>query len=103
MRRKNLLPRIEEALADTPVVLLQGARQTGKTTLARELSEKGAHSRRYGTLDDAAVLAAARSNPAAFLEGLGEYAAIDEVQFAPMLFPTIKALVDLTGQPDASL
>lgn len=94
MQRRNLLPRIEEALADTPVVLLQGARQTGKTTLARELCENGAHSRRYVTLDDAAVLAGARSNPAAFLEGLGECAAIDEVQFAPMLFPAIKALVD---------
>ena len=89
MRRGNLLPRTEEVLAGTPAILLQGARQTGKTTLARELSENGAHSRRCVTLDDAAVLAAASSNPAAFLESLGEQATIDEVQFAPMLLPKI--------------
>lgn len=99
MRRRNLLPRIEDALADTPVVLLQGARQTGKTTLARELSESGTSTRRYVTLDDAAALAAARSNPSAFLEGLGERATIDEVQFAPSLFPAIKALVDRDRAP----
>lgn len=99
MKRRNLLPRIEEALLDTPVVLLQGARQTGKTTLARELSASGDHSRRYVTLDEAGVLAAARSNPTAFLEGLGDRATIDEVQFAPMLFPAIKALVDRERTP----
>ena len=53
---------IHAAMADTPVVLLNGARQTGKTTLARAMAEKtGAE---YFTLDDAATLALAASDPA---------------------------------------
>lgn len=99
MKRRNIYQRAEEALSDTPVVLLQGARQTGKTTLARALGERSTHPRRYVTLDDAAALAAARSNPTAFLEGLGGRVTVDEVQFAPMLFPAIKALVDRSRSP----
>ncbi|MFO1191574.1 MAG: hypothetical protein U1F00_05380 [Rhodoferax sp.] len=48
---------MEEALADTPVVLLNGARQTGKSTLAQTLAARDG--RRYLTLDDRVVLAAA--------------------------------------------
>lgn len=99
MRRRNLLPRVEEALADTPAVLLLGARQTGKTTLARALGQGDVQARRYLTLDDAAVLAAARGNPAAFIGALDGPAVIDEVQFAPSLFPAIKAAIDRDRQP----
>lgn len=53
--------RVREAMSDTPVVLLNGARQTGKTTLARELAARtGAQ---YFTLDDAATLALAVEIP----------------------------------------
>jgi len=55
MIRRNIEDAIRQALADTPVVLLNGARQTGKTTLAQALAENtGAE---YFTLDDAATLA----------------------------------------------
>ena len=99
MLRRNVLPRAEEALSDTPVVLLQGARQTGKTTLARMLSEDGVLRHRYLTLDDAVVLSAARENPPGFIAGLGGPVVLDEVQFAPELFPAIKASVDADRTP----
>src|SRR5579863_6913103 len=81
------------ALKDSPVVLLHGARQTGKSTLVRHVAES-ARPCRYITLDDAPSLAAARSDPAAFLAGIEGPVAIDEVQRAPELFLAIKAEVD---------
>ena len=56
MIKRYLLNKIQEALSDTPVVLLSGARQTGKSTLAKWLAE-GSHPARYVTLDDAAIFA----------------------------------------------
>ena len=85
-------PKLKAALADTPIVLLNGARQTGKTTLARRLAE--ARGGQYVTLDEATSLAAARTDPTAFLAGLADFAVIDEVQRAPGLFPAIKLKVD---------
>lgn len=97
MLSRNIEPGIRAALADTPVVLLNGARQTGKSTLVTALAiELGA---RYVTLDDATALSAASSDPLGFLKGLGPVAAIDEVQKAPALFPAIKALVDADRRP----
>ncbi|WP_341648014.1 hypothetical protein [Thauera humireducens] len=58
MYDRHIAPLLLEALADTPVVLLNGARQTGKSTLAQSLTE--ATPRRYLTLDDHTTLAAAR-------------------------------------------
>ncbi|MEA3291386.1 MAG: ATP-binding protein [Pseudomonadota bacterium] len=85
------------ALADTPVVLLNGARQTGKSTLAREYAK--ALSATYVTLDDATQLAAARSDVRGFLSGLGDRVVIDEVQKAPEMFPAIKMSVDRDRRP----
>lgn len=92
MFRRNVHDNVCAALADTPVVFLAGARQTGKTTLVRSLaSEIGAS---YATLDDPPVLSAAMSDPQGFLQGLGHHAIIDEAQKAPGVFPVIKAAVD---------
>ena len=82
-----------DALGDSPVVLLHGARQTGKSTLVRHIAAAERPSR-YITLDEAAVLAAAREDPAAFLAGIDGSIAIDEIQRAPELFLAIKAEVD---------
>ena len=69
MIRWNIEDSVRQALADTPVVLLNGARQTGKTTLAQALAEKtGAQ---YFTLDDAATLALAAGDPTGFVRNLG--------------------------------
>jgi len=96
--RRHLASQVLAALADTPVVLLHGARQAGKSTLAMELAG-GPHPARYLTLDDAAVLAAAKSDPAGFIAGLEGPVVLDEVQRAPELFLPIKLAVDRDRRP----
>ena len=90
-----VLARIHRALLDTPVVLLNGPRQCGKTTLVEKLI---AGHRAYLTLDDDTVLASARSDPAGFLRGL-DRASLDEVQRAPELLRAIKRAVDQDRRP----
>ena len=58
MIQRHITTNLLVTLADTPVVLLNGARQTGKSTLVQSLL-KGPHPARYFTLDDVSVLAAA--------------------------------------------
>jgi predicted AAA+ superfamily ATPase len=60
-------PRINEAMVDTPVVLVVGPRQAGKTTLVRQVASKGM---RYLTLDDELTLLAAREDPVGFISSL---------------------------------
>jgi len=78
-----------------PVVLLTGARQVGKTTLLRYLSQ-GA--RTYVTLDDPLVLSLAKTDPPLFLQRFAPPVLIDEIQYAPELLPYIKMAADRAGQ-----
>ena len=87
--------RVQEALADTPVVLIVGPRRAGKTTLVRQMGTTG---RTYFTLDDQTVLAAAQSDPAGFIRGVDQ-AIIDEIQRAPDLLLAIKKTVDEDYRP----
>ena len=98
MRSRSLAPRLLEALADSPVVLLTGARQTGKSTLVQHLAATE-HPARYLTLDDPTVLAAAQSDPAGFVAGLEGNVVLDEIQHAPELLPAIKLSVDRDRRP----
>lgn len=83
-------PRITEALLDTPVVLLAGPRQAGKTTLVRQIAEQqGLH---YLTLDDALTLLSAREDPVGMIRSL-DRAVIDEIQRAPQLLLAIKKVL----------
>ena len=82
--------RVRLALRDTRVVAITGPRQSGKTTLARRFARQG---RIYSTLDDPATLAAAKSDPVAFIRGF-DRAVIDEVQRVPDLLLAIKRTVD---------
>jgi hypothetical protein len=66
---RHIIEPILSSLKDSPVVFIQGGRQTGKSTLAQSLSARG-HPARYFTLDDAATLSAAQSDPAGFVAGL---------------------------------
>lgn len=86
---------VSTALADTPVVMIAGPRQCGKTTLARDLVSG---KREFFNMDDDTLLAAARSDPAGFLRGLGNIT-IDEVQRAPDLLRAIKRRVDEDRKP----
>ena len=83
-----------EALSDTPAVLINGPRQSGKTTLAKQC-QPGVP---YLTLDDATSLAAARADPQGFVRGINR-AIIDEVQRAPELLLAIKLAIDQDRRP----
>lgn len=95
---RNLTAPLVAALSDTPVVLLQGARQTGKSTLVRALAE-GPHPAKYLSLDEATILGAATSDPQGFIDRLTEPVILDEVQRAPELMLAIKRAVDLDRAP----
>ena len=86
-----------EALADTRVVVVNGARQVGKSTLAELIVARSAGAREL-YLDDPAVRAAAEADPSAFVrhEGL---LMIDEIQRVPELLLAIKREVDRDPRP----
>lgn len=94
MFRRNLAPALEAALGDTPVVLISGARQTGKSTLVQSMV-----SGNYYTFDDAGTLSSARADPQGFLAALPRPAILDEVQLVPELFRAIKFEVDRDRRP----
>jgi predicted AAA+ superfamily ATPase len=89
-----LAPRVEEALADTPVVLISGPRQSGKTTLAKQL----AGTRTYLTLDHEPTLQAALDDPVGLVRSYDSFV-IDEIQRAPRLLLAIKQSVDADRRP----
>jgi len=84
--------RLVEALADSPVVLIHGPRQCGKTTLAQDVGERRGYA--YLSFDDTATLAAASADPVGFVQDLPEKAILDEVQRAPGIFTALKTVVD---------
>src|SRR5437588_7015154 len=97
--RRNITDHLLQALADTPVVLINGARQTGKSTLVQSREVADERSRQYLTFDDPGVLAAARRDPNGFLAGLTTPVTLDEIQRVPELFPSIKVAVDRKRTP----
>lgn len=91
MFKRNVKPLLQKALRRSPVVLLNGARQVGKTTLAKEfLDDKYT----YLTLDDEITYLAAKNDVKAFINGIKKPVIIDEVQRIPELFLAIKQDVD---------
>ncbi len=87
--------RIAEAMSDTPVVLISGPRQAGKTTLVRQMATEGM---RYLTLDDELTLLSAKDDPVGMVRSL-DRAIIDEIQRAPQLLLAIKKSVDEDRRP----
>src|SRR5680860_674094 len=98
MLDRHLTPALHEALSDTPVTMLVGPRQSGKSTLAQALVVELGEAR-YVSLDRGLNLTAARDDPAAFIAGDARTLVIDEVQRAPDLLLAIKASVDEDRRP----
>ncbi len=82
---------IMQASEQFSAVIVTGARQVGKTTILKNLSEE---SRTYVTLDDPAMAELAREEPALFLQRFPPPVLIDEVQYAPELLHHIKIWID---------
>jgi hypothetical protein len=98
MKIRHLSQNMAAALEDTPVILVSGARQTGKSTLCQSMAMEGLN-RHYLTFDDPGLLAAARRDPNGFIAGLPDRVTLDEIQHIPELFPVIKAAVDRDRRP----
>lgn len=94
MIRRQAAVRILKLLKGFPVVTLTGPRQSGKTTLIRELLSD----RPYVSLEAPSAREFARKDPAGFLHQYPDGAVLDEAQHAPELFSEIQGVVDTSGQ-----
>jgi uncharacterized protein len=101
---------LETSLKDTPVVLIQGPRQSGKTSLARIVAEPLGYG--YATFDDENLVRSVRQDPIGFVSNLPPTMVLDEIQRVPEIFTAIKLVVDrdrksgrflLTGSADVLL
>ena len=90
---------IKEALKHRRVVVVSGARQTGKTTLSKQAITSGKLAGDYRSLDDTDMLDFALSDPKGFVINKSGTMVIDEIQKAPKLIPEIKQAVDKTNRP----
>jgi predicted AAA+ superfamily ATPase len=86
-----------EALTDSPVVLIHGPRQCGKTTLARVVGDRMGYA--YINFDDEVASDAAEADPAGFVAELPRRAILDEVQRVPTIFAALKTSVDRSRVP----
>lgn len=98
MIARHVEAHLEAALADTPVAMVVGPRQSGKSTLVKALAERRADAE-YKTLDDTLTLGIARSDPAGFAASEARTLIVDEIQRAPELLLEIKASVDRDRRP----
>jgi len=87
---------VKEALKTRRVIVISGARQTGKTTLSRQVITKDED---YRSLDDSFMLDYALSDPKGFLHNNPSTMVIDEIQKIPKLIPEIKLIVDKNNRP----
>ncbi len=98
LKREILKKTLQEAIAEAPVTVLLGARQVGKTTLARQIAgdwPEGAHVFDLETESGRAAL----STPELTLSGLKGLVVVDEVQRMPHLFTVLRPLADRDPQP----
>ncbi len=92
--KRNLEDVVMQTTKEYPIVLITGPRQVGKTTMLQKLME--GTKRSYVTLDDLNERSLAKTDPELFLQLHKPPVLIDEVQYAPELFPYIKICVDRT-------
>ena len=94
---RHIEPRLTEALADTPVVLIHGPRQCGKSTLAQMIGKSAGY--RYLTFDHKDTRIYATEDPDGFVNSLPERVILDEAQLVPDIFRSIKLSVDQNRIP----
>ncbi len=100
MLSRSLETQLRASQEDTPVTMVVGARQTGKSTLVTSFAEGDRHGGGlYLSFDDTTLIAAVQADPAGFLKGLSGTVVIDEAQRVPELFLSIKAEVDRDRRP----
>ena len=87
--QRNITEDLNEYRKYFPVLLISGARQVGKSTLALHLNINN-----YITLDDINIYAMAKNDPKGFIEKLEKPVIIDEAQRLPQLMITIKEYID---------
>src|SRR3954447_23157875 len=97
MLKRALEAPLRAALGDTPVVMLVGARQTGKSTLAKSLIERDNAS--YSSFDEPRLLDAGRGGPVGLLGELGGTPVLEEVQRVRKISLPIKSSVDRDRRP----
>jgi predicted AAA+ superfamily ATPase len=94
---RAILPRVLESLEDSPVLLIHGPRQSGKTTLTKHVGEKEGYV--YMSFDQDIQRSAAKADPVGFVAELPDRVILDEVQRVPELFTSIKMAVDENRTP----
>ena len=96
---RNLEAVVMQVTKEFPAVLVTGPRQVGKTTMLKKLME--GTDRKYVSLDDLNERSLAKNDPELFLQAHKPPVLIDEVQYAPELFPYIKIYADSHHEPGA--
>jgi predicted AAA+ superfamily ATPase len=92
-----LTPRLQEAFQDTPLLLIKGARQVGKSTLMKELvNQRGGQALSF---DDPSLLSIAKGDPRGFINQLKTPILLDEVQRAPEIILPLKLRIDQNQAP----
>ena len=105
---RKITPRLLEALEVSPILFLNGPRQSGKSTLVQSILEEiGSkdHPATYITFDQPTQMAAASSSPETFLTAYNNNLILDEIQLVPELFRALKTVVDeirLTDKDNAN-
>ncbi|MCY4233633.1 MAG: ATP-binding protein [Bacteroidetes bacterium] len=94
---RHLLSLLIESVEDSPVILIHGPRQSGKTTLVKHFGE--IHDYSYYTFDNQAIRLIAQRDPQGFISDCADRTIIDEIQRVPELYLTIKESVDQNRQP----
>lgn len=102
MKPRWLAHRVRTLLETMPAVFLGGARQVGKTTLAKQLVREGVL-QAYFTFDNLLTLESAQSDPEGFIRALPEGAVLDEVQRVPEVLLPLKQRIDEERKPGMCL
>jgi predicted AAA+ superfamily ATPase len=98
MYKRKITPNISEAIADTPAIIINGPRQSGKTTLVKSLKSPS-FKPDYYSFDDSGILATAQLDPQGFIQGIKTPVILDEIQRVPELMTAIKCSIDKDRRP----